>query len=98
MKMNQEYFEKLSNIAKKAQEPFQAMTKLNAETLQSFTYMKPEDFSKITKPEEYLEKQLELIVANGHKALDYIQKMTQIYEKALLSLVEEPKTKTDGKK
>jgi hypothetical protein len=96
--MNQEYFEKLSNMAKKAQEPFQAMTKLNAETLQSFTYIKQEDFSKITKPEEYLEKQLEMVVANGHKALDYMQKMTKIYEKALLSFVEESKIKTDGKK
>ena len=96
--MNQEYFEKISNMAKKAQEPFQAMAKLNAETLQSFTYMKPEDFSKVTKPEEYLEKQLELAVANGHKALDYMQKMTKIYEKALLSLVEESEPKADGKK
>ncbi len=96
--MNQEYFEKMSNMAKKAQEPFQAMAKLNAETLQSFTYIKPEDISKFTKPEEYLEKQLELVVANGHKALDYMKKMTQIAEKTLLSLVEESKPKTDGQK
>ena len=94
--MNQEYFEKLSNMAKKAQEPFQAMAKLNAETLQGLTYIKPEDFAKITKPEEYLKKQLELVVKNGHRALDYIQKVTKIYEKALLSLVEESKTKADG--
>ena len=96
--MNQEYFEKISDMVKKAQEPLQAIAELNAKTLQSYNYIKPEEFAKITKPEEIIEKQVELAIANGHKALDYIQKFHEITEKALLSLLKETKVKAEGKK
>lgn len=96
--MNQEYFEKISNMFKNAQEPLQAMAELNVKTLQSYAWLKPEDFSKITKPDELLEKQLELAISNGHKALDYMQKSFQIMEKAMLSFSQETKSKSDGKK
>ncbi len=95
--MNQEYFEKMSDMLKKAQEPFQAIAELNVKTLQSYSYIKPEEFSKITKPGDLLEKQLELAIANGHKALDYMQKSFQIIEKAMLSVAQEAKVKKDGK-
>lgn len=96
--MNQEYFEKLSEFAKRAQEPFQAMAELNVKTLQGFTYLKPDEFANVKRPEEVLEKQIELAVANGHKALDYMQKSFQIMEKAMLSVLQETKQKTEGKK
>ena len=96
--MNQEYFSKFSEMAKKAQEPLQAIAELNAQTFQGLTYMKPEEFSGIKKPEELIEKQLELAVTNGHKALDYMQKSFQIFEKAMLSCIQEVKAKSDGKK
>lgn len=102
--MNQEYYAKFSDMAKKAQEPFQAWAELNVRTLQGFSYIRPEEFSSIKKPEELLEKQVELAVENGHKALDYMQKSFQIFEKAMLSLVQETKanirevkTKMNGK-
>lgn len=98
--MNQEYFEKISGMAKKMQEPFQEIAELNVKTLQSYGYIKPDDFSKITKPGDLLEKQIALAISNGHQALDYMQKAFQIMEKAMLSLVQETKIqeKTDGKK
>ena len=83
-------------MAKKAQEPLQAIAELNAKTFQDLTYMKPEELAHVKKPEELLAKQIELAVANGHKALDYMQKSFQILEKAMLSLVQE--TKIDSKK
>ena len=95
--MNQEYFEKMSDMAKKAQEPFQALAELNVKTLQGFTYAKPDELAKIKKPEELLEKQIELAIANGHKALDYMQKSFQIMEKAMMSMLQENKTKSDKK-
>ena len=96
--MSQEYFEKISNLFKHAQEPLQAIAELNVKTLQSYAYLKPEDFSKISKPDELLEKQLELAIANGHKGLDYLQKSFQIIEKALLSFTQETQVKTSAKK
>lgn len=91
--MNQEYFEQLSAMAKKFQQPFQAVAELNVKTLQDMHYLKPEDLTAARKPEELLEKQIELAVANGHKALDYMQKSFQIYEKAMLSFLQEAKSK-----
>ncbi len=95
--MSQEYFEKVSNMFKNAQEPFQALAELNAKTIQSYSYPKPEDFSKVAKPEEFLEKQLELAISNGHKALEYMQKSFQIIEKALVSFNQETKVKAESK-
>ncbi len=96
--MNQEYFEGMSDFAKKMQEPFQAMAELNIKTLQSFSYLKPEDLTQTKRPEELLEKQIELMIANSHKALDYMQKSFQIFEKTLTSFLPEAKIKANGKK
>ena len=96
--MDQEYLEKMSDMMKKAQEPLHAIAELNMKTLQSYAYIKPEELSKVTKPADLLEKQLELAMVNGHKALDYMQKAFQIVEKAMLSCSQELKEKTDGKK
>lgn len=90
--MNQEYFEQLSNFAKKAQEPLQSMAELNVRTLQSLSYLRPDEFASIKNPQELMEKQIKLTVDNGHKALDYMQKSFEIVEKAMMSLVQESKT------
>lgn len=96
--MHQEYFEQLSDWAKKAQAPFQELAELNVKTLQGFAYLKPDEFAHVKKPEELLEKQIELAVANGHKALDYLQKSFQIMEKTMVGLLQETKKKADVKK
>ncbi|ASQ44929.1 phasin family protein [Legionella clemsonensis] len=96
--MTQAYFENWSDIAKKIQEPFQALTELNVKTLQSLSYLKPDELANTKKPEELLEKQIHLAIENGHKALDYLQKSFQIMEKTMLSLVQEVKNKADIKK
>ena len=96
--MNQDYFAKFSDMAKKAQEPLQALAELNVKTFQGLSSMKPDELTNIKKPEELLEKQIELAVANGRKALDYLEKSFEIFEKTMLSFVQETKCKTDGKK
>lgn len=96
--MTQHNFEKWSEMAKKLQEPFQAIAELNVKTLQGMTYIKPEELTHLKKPEELLEKQINLAVENGHKALDYMQRSFQIFEKAMMELVEEAKKSGEGKK
>jgi hypothetical protein len=96
--MNQPNFEKWSEVAKKLQEPFQAIAELNVKTIQGINYIKPEELAGIKKPEELLEKQINLAVENGHKALDYMQKSFQIYERAMLGLLEEAKKTAADKK
>ncbi len=89
--MYQQNFDKWTEIAKKMQEPFQAMAELNVKTLQGINYLKPEEIASIKKPEELLEKHINLAVENGHKTLDYLQKSFQIIEKAMLGFVQEAK-------
>jgi hypothetical protein len=96
--MNQDYFAKFSDMAKKVQEPLQAMAELNVKTFQDMSSMRPEQLTNIKKPEDFLEKQIELAVTNGRKALDYLEKSFEIFEKTMLSLAQETKSKTDGKK
>lgn len=96
--MSQQNFDKWSEMAKKVQEPFKAIAELNIKTLQGLTYLKPEELSHVKKPEDMLEKQINLAVENGHKALDYLQQSFQIIEKAMLSIVQEAKQATEGKK
>jgi len=95
--MNQEYVEKISNMFKNAQDPLHAMAELNVKTLQSYAYLKPEDFSKITKPDELLEKQLELAIANGHKALDYMQNHFRLWKKQCCLFLKIPNQNQMGK-
>ncbi len=90
----QHNYEKWSEMAKKLQEPFQAIAELNVKTLQGLSFLKPEELAQVKKPEEFLEKQIGLAVENGHKALDYMQKSFQILEKAMLGLVQETKKAT----
>lgn len=95
--MNKEYLDKWSELTKKAQAPFQAIAELNVKTLQGFNYLKPEDLTNVKKPEELLEKQINLAVENGHKALDYMQKSFQIIEDAMQIAAKEIKEKVDRK-
>ena len=89
--MYQQNFEKWTEMAKKLQEPFQAMAELNVKTLQSIHYLKPEEMANIRKPEELWEQHVNMAVENGHKTLDYLQKSFQILEKTMLGFVHEAK-------
>ena len=95
--MSQEYFTQFSDMARRAQEPWKAMAELNVKTLQSMTYLKPDELTSITKPQDLLEKQLSVTLSNGHKVLDYMQQTFGILEKTMLSCAREIKTKTEDK-
>ncbi|KTD07769.1 hypothetical protein [Legionella jamestowniensis] len=93
--MQQDYVSNWTNMMSRMQRPLQAMMELNTRTLQNISYLKPEDFSKIRKPEELLEKQMNVFVENAHKALDYMQKSFSIFEESLLSVSREVKDRTE---
>lgn len=95
--MNQP-FDKWSEMAKKIQEPFQEIAKLNLQAMQSFNFLKPEDLSAMHKPEELVEKNLQLVVENGHKALAYMQESFNIFEKTMLSVMQEIDKNKNGVK
>ncbi len=79
-------FIRWSELVNKVQQPFQSIVQLNVKTLERFTYLKPDDLTQLKNPEEFLEKQISMAVANGHLVLDYIQKSFQIMEQAMIFL------------
>ncbi len=87
--MNQAYFERMSNIAKKAQAPIKEMAELNIKTIQEMSYLKPDELTKLKKAEDVFDKHVELALENGKKAVNYVQQSFKIYEKALTSLLDE---------
>ncbi len=89
--MNQYTTEQWSNVANKAQAPLQELAALNIKTLQSMNYLRAEDLSNIKKPEELVEKQMDIFFKNGHQALEYFQKSFGIIEKAMFGFKEELK-------
>lgn len=89
--MQYQNYDQWNELAKKVQEPFQAMTELNLKTLQSLNYLKPEELTCVKNPEELIEKQINLAVENGHKALDYMQESFKIFENTMSGLVRESK-------
>lgn len=96
--MNNAYIEKWSELSKSLHEPWQAMMQLNLETLQNMELLKAEQLINIKKPELLLEKQIELAISNGHKAVDYMQKSLAIFEKTMGTLTELNKNMMDNKK
>lgn len=92
MSQTQHNYEKYSESWKKLQEPMNDFVRLNTETLKGFQAFKPEDFSKISRPDEIWEKQLQWALANGEKAIDYMQQSLKIVEKTMHAFSETCKT------
>ena len=82
-------YEKYSKSWNKMQEPIQDFVRLNTEAMKSFQAMRPEEFGKVTRPDELWEKQIEWSLANGEKAIDYMQKSLQIIQKAMQSFAKD---------
>lgn len=87
------YYENLTESAKKFQEPLQALAQLNLKTLQNLSYIKPEELMAIRRPEELMEKQIAVVIENSHKALDYLESSFQIFEQATTDMINSAKRK-----
>ncbi|MDX1838616.1 hypothetical protein [Legionella taurinensis] len=68
------------------QRPFIELTELQMRTLNDFSYLKPEEISRIRQPRELFEKNMECFIENAHKSLDFMQEAFRIVEKNMMSL------------
>jgi hypothetical protein len=64
--------------------PIKEIMDLNIRTLQSFSYFTPTELLKLRKPEEVMEKNLEIMIENSQAAVTYMQNMFGLMEKHLL--------------
>ncbi|CEG58532.1 hypothetical protein [Legionella fallonii] len=82
--MNQQYFsQKMFNTLEK---PIQELMELHMKTFQNFSYITPVELFNVLKPEEILERNIEIMVKNGHKTLDYMHNLFSFMEKNWLNM------------
>ncbi|ASQ46153.1 hypothetical protein [Legionella clemsonensis] len=84
--MQQDYIENWKDAFNQFQKPLREMIELNVKTLQKIAYLKPDELSHLKKPEDVLEKNVDIIIQNGHRALDYMQQAFGIFEKHMLAV------------
>lgn len=89
---NQEVFDKYFEAAKRLEIPFQELADLNAKTLQDMRLLRPEDMFNAQKPQELLDKQIELTLANCRNCINYMQKSYIIFEKSLQKILKETRS------
>ena len=93
--MQDDTMNKMKSVVQSLQMPLQELTELNLRTLQSFSYIKPQEWAQIHKPEEFFEKQMNVFIENGHKTLDYLQEASALLEKNWLALSQEVRKSTE---
>lgn len=67
------------------QRPFIELTELQMRTLKDFSYLRPEELSRIRRPQELFEKNMECFIDNAHKSLDFVEEAFRILEKNMTS-------------
>ncbi|KTD22992.1 Uncharacterised protein [Legionella lansingensis] len=84
--MQRDYWEGLKDSFNELQKPFQEIMELNVKTFQKLAYIKPDELPQLKTPEDLLDKNVNILIQNGHRALDYMQQAFQIFERHLLTL------------
>ncbi len=66
------------------QKPLHELMELNNRTLQNLSYFHPVDMINAQRPGEIWEKNMDVLVQNGHQMLDYFHDVCNILEKSWL--------------
>ncbi|KTD32943.1 hypothetical protein Lnau_2591 [Legionella nautarum] len=80
---------KMKDSYQRFQMPMQELIQLNIKAVQSLTYIKPHEWARLRQPQDFFEKQVNVFIENGHKALDYLEEATEILEKNWFSAAAE---------
>ncbi|RUR06982.1 hypothetical protein [Legionella sp. km772] len=80
--LNQYFQQKNMNpFAHSLETPVKELMDLNMRAMQSFSYLMPNEFLSMRRPEEMMEKNLEVLIENSHTAIAYMQNIFNIMEK-----------------
>ena len=77
------------------QEPVQEIAELNIKTLKKFSYLKPEELTRLQKPEDVIAKNIDIFIKNGRETLNYMQRAFNICEKHFISLSDDVRETTE---
>jgi len=78
----------MNPVSQSLEQPVKELMDLNVKALQSLTYMMPTELLTIRKPEEVMEKNMQMFIDNSHAALAYMHNMFDIMERHWLKNVD----------
>lgn len=76
----------LNPLLNSLEKPVKELMELNVKMFQGLSYLTPAELLKAKKPEEIMEKNVEIFILNSHKLLDYSHDMFGIMEKHWLNM------------
>ena len=93
--MNQDYLKTWTLMANEMNRPIRDLMNLNMKTLRNVKVLKLEEFSEIRQPSDLIGKEINLVLENSHKLLDYMEESFHIIEDAFLAFSQEMKQNTE---
>lgn len=80
--MKEQFFQQknLNTMVRSIERPMQDLLDLNLKTLQNMSYVTPVEFLNVLKPEQILEKNMNVLIQNSQKAMNYMLNVFQIME------------------
>lgn len=84
--MNQQYLNQLEEMTRHMQRPLQELINLNLQTWKELKLLKSDEITQFKKPEELWEKQVSMVIENGHLAINYLRESLELFNRLLLSL------------
>ncbi|HAZ7574049.1 hypothetical protein OQJ02_13770 [Legionella sp. PATHC032] len=80
--MKEQFFQPkdLNSLFRSVEKPIQDLLDLNLKTLKSVSYVTPVELFNVLKPEEILEKNMNVFIQNSQKAMSYMLNVFQIME------------------
>ena len=87
--MQPELLRSMKDSFKGMQGPIPELMKLNMQMFKDFSFIQPEEWSRLKNFQDIFDKSMKVSIHNGHKMLEYFQQATEILEKSWLSTSEQ---------
>ncbi|HAT2066863.1 TPA: hypothetical protein OO122_000821 [Legionella pneumophila] len=79
----------LNTLLRSVEKPIQDLLDLNLKTFKSVSYVSPIELFNVLKPEEILEKNMNVFIQNSQKAMSYMLNVFQIMEHHWINLYDQ---------
>lgn len=82
----EQYFQQktMNPLSQSLEQPIKELMDLNVKALQNLSYMMPTELLLMRRPDEVMEKNMQMFIENSHATLNYMHNMFTIMEKQWL--------------
>lgn len=76
-----------SNLFNRMNHPLKQIAELNVKTFQDM--FNPEELTSAHDPKSFMERNVQMFISNGHKSLDYMSQLFNIFEDSWMNISSE---------